>query len=320
MKKDFEYWYPFDLRNSGKDLIQNHLTFCIFNHTALFPEKYWPKAYSLNGMIMVDNEKMSKSKGNFFTARELYEKHGADIVRLTASNAGEGIDDANYEMTFLNSTKKKLNELLTFAKENYNKGRNNKENIDKWFESITNKLINETTNHMENIKFKSAIQSGFFDMNRYLKIYLKGTGNNPNKKIIIDFIEMQTKILSPFCPHITEEIWELIGKKSFISLEEWPVANETKINEKLEKKYEAVEKTISDIFNILKIIKNKENKEPKKVYLYVIPNELNIYDHSLLSRRINKNVNIFAVNDKNKHDPENKSKKAKPGKPGIYIE
>jgi leucyl-tRNA synthetase len=93
MRGDFEYWYPFDFRNSAKDLLQNHLAFCVFNHTAIFPKKHWPKSYGLNGRIMVNNEKMSKSKGNFFTARELYTLHGPDIVRLTSANAGEGVDE-----------------------------------------------------------------------------------------------------------------------------------------------------------------------------------------------------------------------------------
>ena len=60
MRKDFTYFYPFDFRNSAKDLLQNHLSFCIFNHVALFPKKHWPKAFSINGRVLVDNEKNVK--------------------------------------------------------------------------------------------------------------------------------------------------------------------------------------------------------------------------------------------------------------------
>ena len=69
MRGEVEYWYPMDLRVSAKDLIQNQLTMSLFNHAAIwqnFPEK-WPKSYSVNGHIMIDGEKMSKEKGNFFT-------------------------------------------------------------------------------------------------------------------------------------------------------------------------------------------------------------------------------------------------------------
>lgn len=73
MKNEFNYWYPLDLRCSGKDLIKNHLTFSLLNHAAVFknqPEK-WTRAYFCNGYIQVDGDKMSKSLGNFKTLDEL---------------------------------------------------------------------------------------------------------------------------------------------------------------------------------------------------------------------------------------------------------
>ena len=56
------------------------------------------------------------------------------------------------------------------------------------------------------------------------------------------------------------------------------------------------------------------------IYLYVLPNDLEFYNLKDISRRTNKEIAIYKVNDKDKYDPENKSKKAKPGKPAIYIE
>lgn len=271
MRKEFKYWYPFDFRNSAKDLIQNHLTFCIFNHTALFPEKYWPKAFILNGRIMVNNEKMSKSKGNFFTMRELYEKHGADAVRLASAYAGEGINDANYDMNFLKTANKKLKDFYVFAEENYNKGREDTIYIDNWFESMIKKSIIDTTENIENMKFKSAVQTGFLDMQRKLKWYLRRTKNNPNKKLINNFIEVQAKLISPFTPHIAEEIWESIGKnesgKDFVSAQRWPVADKKSVDSKLELLEDLVNQTIEDIRSIIKLI----GKRPRKIYIYVAP-------------------------------------------------
>lgn len=72
MRQEFEYWYPFDLRVSGKDLIQNHLTFCLYNHTAIWPdEDKWPKSFRANGHIMLNAEKMSKQTGNFLTLEQV---------------------------------------------------------------------------------------------------------------------------------------------------------------------------------------------------------------------------------------------------------
>ncbi len=64
MRKEFLYWYPVNLRNSAKELIPNHLLFFIFQHVAFFPRELWPTGISANGMMTVEGEKMSKSKGN----------------------------------------------------------------------------------------------------------------------------------------------------------------------------------------------------------------------------------------------------------------
>ncbi|MBT3438426.1 hypothetical protein HOH10_02710, partial [Candidatus Woesearchaeota archaeon] len=101
-----------------------------------------------------------------------------------------------------------------------------------------------------------------------------------------------------------------------ISLESWPKVNKSKINEKFDKEEEFTDKAVSDIINILNLIKT----ETKKVYLYVLPNDLEFYNIENISRRTNKEIAIYKVNDKDKYDPENKSKKSKPGKPAIFIE
>ncbi len=100
MKQEFEYWYPFDMRCSGKDLVQNHLSFCIFNHTAIFPEKYWPRGMSVNGFLQLDGQKMSSSKGNIYTLRQVCDMFGADATRLTLMYGGEGLEDPNWDSEF----------------------------------------------------------------------------------------------------------------------------------------------------------------------------------------------------------------------------
>ena len=101
MKKEFKYWYPLDLRCSGKDLIRNHLTFALLNHAAIFKGKpeFWPRAYFCNGYILVDGDKMSKQLGNFKTMIELLNDHGADATRLSCADAGDLLEDANFEIS-----------------------------------------------------------------------------------------------------------------------------------------------------------------------------------------------------------------------------
>jgi leucyl-tRNA synthetase len=83
MKTEFDYWYGVDLRSSGKDLIQNHLTMYLYNHAAIFPDKkHWPKSIFANGHVLVDDEKMSKSRGNFILLDKGIEDYTADCLRI----------------------------------------------------------------------------------------------------------------------------------------------------------------------------------------------------------------------------------------------
>ena len=112
-----------------------------------------------------------------------------------------------------------------------------------------------------------------------------------------------------------------MGNKGFLSLEKWPAVEESKINPEFEKEEEAIEKTINDVNNVVRIIKDK-GKEPVKLYLYSIPNEKEAYENNAgdIEKRTGLKTQVFSVSDKKKYDPESKSAKAKPGKPGIYLE
>ena len=98
LRHEFLYWYPVDLRVSGKDLIQNHLTYFLFNHVSIWAEReqLWPKGIRANGHLLLNNEKMSKSTGNYLTLHDALDKYGADGMRLALADAGDGVDDANF--------------------------------------------------------------------------------------------------------------------------------------------------------------------------------------------------------------------------------
>lgn len=81
MRNEFRFWYPFDLRVSGKDLIQNHLTFSLYTHTAFFVKDKWPRAMRCNGHLLLNSEKMSKSTGNFKTLAQAIAEYSSDAMR-----------------------------------------------------------------------------------------------------------------------------------------------------------------------------------------------------------------------------------------------
>jgi leucyl-tRNA synthetase len=115
LKHEYEYFYPFDVRSSGKDLINNHLSFAVYNHAAIFPESKWPLSMRANGHILLNGQKMSKSKGNSLTLRQSVEKFGADATRLALADAGDGIEDANFEEKNANANILRIHTLLSWC-------------------------------------------------------------------------------------------------------------------------------------------------------------------------------------------------------------
>ena len=99
LKREFEHWYPCDVRVSGKDLVPNHLTYYLYNHTAIWPDQpdKWPKGVRANGHLLLNSEKMSKSTGNFLTLREAIDRYSADGMRLALADAGDSVEDANFD-------------------------------------------------------------------------------------------------------------------------------------------------------------------------------------------------------------------------------
>jgi valyl-tRNA synthetase len=135
-------------------------------------------------------------------------------------------------------------------------------------------------------------------------------------------LESSLKLLHPFCPHITEEIWHTNFKqKTFLTIAPWPIADESKIDASLEESEKNAEKLASDINSVINVMK-AHNKVFSKVFIYALPKEVDGYKENLelIKTSIGMDVTIYAVNDKEKYDPQGKASKAKPGKPAIYLE
>lgn len=153
LRREFEYWYPLDVRVSGKDLIQNHLTFFLYIHIALFPPAEWPRSVRANGHLLLNGDKMSKSTGNFLTLKDAVDKYGADATRIAFADAGDGIEDANFEETVANSNILRLHTLKDWIEDiikQDNLRTGSADNMwDKLFENEMNSLIHSAKKHYE---------------------------------------------------------------------------------------------------------------------------------------------------------------------------
>ncbi len=304
-KKIGSYWLPVDTYIGGAEHATMHLLYARFWTKALrdlgFIKYDEPFIQLFNqGMLhAADGRKMSKSLGNVINPLDIIDKQGADALRLTLMSFASPDSDTSWDDKVLQGSSKFLKRIINY----FEKVKIGKADVKT--ESKLNKSIKEITNQIESFKYNLAI------------IKIRDLFNSLPEKTSKDVLEKFLKLLHPFCPHITEELWHKIGNKTFISLEKWPVADEKKIDESLEKQEEALDKLIRDINNVLKLVGEK-----KKVFVYVLPNEKEMYlnEVDLIKKRTGLDIMIYAVNDKNKYDPENKSKKVKPNRPGIYLE
>ncbi|XP_071701876.1 leucine--tRNA ligase, cytoplasmic-like [Rutidosis leptorrhynchoides] len=233
MKREFEYWYPVDLRVSGKDLIQNHLTFCIYNHTAIFPEKHWPRGFRCNGHIMLNGEKMSKSTGNFRTLKQAIEEFSADATRFSLADAGDGMDDANFVFETANTAILRLTKEFGWMEEvlaaesalrvgppsNY---------ADRVFDNEMNFAVKLTEKNYSDYMFREALKSGFFDLQTARDEYRFSCGSSGmNRDLVLRFMDVQTRLIAPICPHYSEYVWKkLLKKEGFVIKAGWPKAED----------------------------------------------------------------------------------------------
>jgi leucyl-tRNA synthetase len=106
IKKEFEYYYPLDSRHSGRDLVPNHLSFFIFNHAIMFPRRQWPKQIVVNGSVLMEGKKMSKSMGNIIPLRKAIRDYSADSIRVAMLVLGELLQDVDFSIFTISSIEK----------------------------------------------------------------------------------------------------------------------------------------------------------------------------------------------------------------------
>ena len=239
---------------------------------------------------------MSKSKGNIVSQDEIAPKYGIDAARLFLLFAASPDSDMEWSNTGIEAVNKFLLKLYSLIEKDFGK-------TDKYLDNRLNKTVKEVTQDIEDFKFNLAIIK-IMDYTNYLK---------ERETITKESLEVLIKLVSIFTPHIAEEMWEKIGNKDFISISSWPKFDKNKINEDIDKEEKMIDNIRKDIITVLKLV----NIKPSKIYLYCIPKEKEILNKSKIS---DFETIIYAVNDKNIYDPQGKGKKARPGKPAIFVE
>lgn len=312
IKKEFSYFYPVDSRHSGRDLVQNHLSFFVLNHVAIFEKNLWPQEIVVNGSVMMNGAKMSKSMGNIIPLRSAIKEHGADPIRLAIISSAELLQDADFNMDSVSGIQNKLESLLETCSGLKNIEIEQLQAEDVWILSKTQNKIAEITEALEKMRLREALHDILFTFESDLSWYSKRAGAKGRKNIsgiLHQINSIRVAMLSPFAPHVAEEMWEKLGNTEMVSKSQWPKFSIDKIDASSIQSEELLKNTIEDISNIIRVTKIS----PKKVVIYVNSDEVKskIY-RKILSIMVSGQNNMGVVMKELIADPKTTDAKKMP--------
>lgn len=216
-KKRFKYWLPVDLYIGGQEHAVLHLLYARFWHLVLYDLKLVPKpepfAKLVNqGMILgPNNEKMSKSRGNVINPDVIINQYGADTLRVYEMFMGPITASLPWQENGLVGIHKFLTRIYRLYTDKDYQIKVIKEN-DHILDYIYHQTVAKVTSDIANLDFNTAISQLMIFINhcyKATKIY---------REYLINFL----KLLNPFAPHLSEELWFLLGNKNSISNSDWP--------------------------------------------------------------------------------------------------
>ncbi len=223
-KEAMEKWLPVDMYVGGVEHAVLHLLYARFYTKFLYDigavsfEEPFKRLFN-QGMINKDGAKMSKSKGNVVSPDDLTIKYGCDSLRLYELFVGPPELDAEWDDRGIEGVYRFLNKFFKLIA-------NNTDSFvatTKEHEVLRNKLIFSITQKLENLNLNTVASSFMETVNTYLDLIKEGKGID--KKSAEDMVVL----ISPFTPHIAEELWEMLGHNTSVFAEKFPTYDEAKL-------------------------------------------------------------------------------------------
>ncbi len=223
-KKALDYWMPVDWYNGGMEHTTLHLLYSRFWHKFLYdigvvPTKEPYKKRTSHGMILGEGgEKMSKSRGNVINPNDIVDEFGADTLRLYIMFIGDFEKAAPWSSTAVKGCKRFLDRVWNLAETKLD----GDDSYSAANEASIHRTIKKVGEDIENMKFNTAIAALMSLINEFYE-------NKPSRGDIKTLL----KLLSPFAPHISEELWEIQGfGNGYCCQQSWPEYDESKTVDK----------------------------------------------------------------------------------------
>ena len=217
-REKMNYWLPVDWYNGGMEHVTRHMIYSRFWHKFLYDLDLVPVSEpyakrTAQGLILgPDGEKMSKSKGNVVDPNDVVDVFGADVLRTYVLFMGDYGSAAPWNESSMKGCKRFLERIADLM--DIVKG----EGVTPKLETAIHKTVKKVSLDIEELKFNTAIASMMALLN---DIYDVGSLTKDELSVIV-------RLLSPFAPHLCEELWEMLGGEGLCSLAAWPEWDEAK--------------------------------------------------------------------------------------------
>ncbi len=231
-KKAIDYWKQVDMYIGGREHTTGHLLYSRFWHKFLYDigltvteEPF--KALRNQGMILGDdNQKMSKRWGNVVNPDDCINTYGADAFRMYEMFLGPFDSSLPWSTDGIIGTRRFIDRVWRLASVvKIQNEKNKKIQTSEKLVSEINKTIKKVTEDIDGFAFNTAVSSLMILLNNFEDMIQKK--ENIDQKDFIDFV----KLLTPFAPHISDEIWTIFKNKKSINVAPWPKYDESKIVE-----------------------------------------------------------------------------------------
>ena len=217
-QEKLKYWLPVDWYNGGMEHVTRHMIYSRFWHHFLYDigevpvDEPYAKRTAQGLILGPDGDKMSKSKGNVVDPNDVVDEYGADVLRIYILFMGDYGSATPWNDSSVKGCKRFLERIAGLTDIAKGTGATPK------LESAFHKTIKKVSQDIEEMKFNTAIAAMMALVN---DIYNVGT-------LTVDELKTLITLLNPFAPHITEEIWHVLGENTLLSVEAWPSYDEAK--------------------------------------------------------------------------------------------
>ena len=217
-KEALNYWLPVDWYNGGMEHVTRHLIYSRFWHRFLYDigevpvDEPYAKRTAQGLILGPDGEKMSKSKGNVVDPNDVVDQYGADVLRVYTLFMGDYASAAPWSESSVKGVKRFLDRVAGLCDIANGEGATEK------LEASFHKTIKKVSEDIEDMKFNTAIAAMMSLIN---EIYEVGT-------LTKDELGVFARLLCPYAPHLSEEIWQFLGNTELCALAPWPTYDAAK--------------------------------------------------------------------------------------------